>query len=144
MGISCDAGTPHPNREHAAIVGLLDVELQAGVVERRAGRRNLARDPREQAADRFVAVLERGHAEELVQRVERGAAVEQEAAVFEQPVLLRLVVVLVGDLADDLLDDVLDRHQALGAAELVEHDRHLLAPRLELLQELAQVLGVRE
>ena len=32
------------------------------------------------------------------------------------------LVMLVLDLADDLLDDVLDRHQALGAAELVDDD----------------------
>ena len=49
----------------------------------------------------------------------------------------RLVaVVLVVDFADDLLDDVLDRHQAVGAAIFVDHERQMDARRLHLRQQV--------
>jgi len=37
-----------------------------------------------------------------------------------------LLVVLVVDLPDDLLDEVLERHDPVGAAVLVDHDRQML------------------
>ncbi|OQC37728.1 MAG: hypothetical protein BWX64_01949 [Acidobacteria bacterium ADurb.Bin051] len=72
-----------------------------------------------------------------------GPAVVDRAAIGEQLPRRGLLVVLVGDLADDLLDQVLDRHQPRGAAVLVDHDRHLLPPGLELAQQLAERLGLR-
>ena len=55
---------------------------------------------------------------------------------------LRLDVVLVADLADDLLEQVLDRHEARGAAVLVDHDRDLHLLALELLEQLRHPLGL--
>ena len=55
---------------------------------------------------------------------------------------LGLDVVLVADLADDLLEQVLDRHQARGAAVLVDDDRALNLLALELLQQLGDTLGL--
>ena len=54
----------------------------------------------------------------------------------------RLAVVLVGDLADDLLDDVLDRHQAGGAAVLVDDDRHVRLVALHLAQQVVHRLAL--
>ena len=55
---------------------------------------------------------------------------------------LGLDVVLVADLADDLLEQILDRHEAGGAAVLVDDDRDLHLLALELLQQLRHALGL--
>ena len=55
---------------------------------------------------------------------------------------LRLDVVLVANLADDLLEQVLDRHEAGGAAVLVDDDRELRLLPLELLQQLGHALAL--
>ena len=52
-------------------------------------------------------------------------------------------VVLVAHLADDLLDDVLQRHHAVDAAELVDHDGHLQPALAQRLQERVQLDGGR-
>ena len=66
-----------------------------------------------------------------------------EAAVALVDDRLGLDVVLVANLADDLLEQVLDRHQAGGAAVLVDDDRALRLLALELLQQLRHALGLR-
>ena len=51
-------------------------------------------------------------------------------------------VVLVTDLAEDLFDEILERHEAGGAAVLVDHDGALNALMLEFAQQLADELGL--
>ena len=70
-------------------------------------------------------------------------AAEHERAVALVDDRLGLDVVLVANLADDLLEQVLDRHQAGGAAVLVDDDRDLHLLALELLQQLGHALGLR-
>ena len=53
-----------------------------------------------------------------------------------------LLVELVLDLADDLLEHVLDRDQAGGVAELVDHDRQVVAVGAEVAQQLVQALAL--
>ena len=50
-------------------------------------------------------------------------------------------VVLVANLADDLFEQIFDRHEARGAAVLVDDDRALQPLALELLQQIRNALG---
>ena len=69
--------------------------------------------------------------------VEAGARVGDEGIVRLPHDRRRLVaVVLVVDLADDLFDDVLDRHQAVGAAIFIHHQRQMNARGLHLRQQI--------
>ena len=69
--------------------------------------------------------------------VEAGARVGDEGIIRLPHDRRRFVaVVLVVDLADDLLDDVLDRHQAVGAAIFVHHQRQMDARGLHLRQQI--------
>ena len=89
--------------------------------------------------------------------LEAGARVGDEAVVGLAHDRRRLVaVVLVVDLADDLFDDVLDRHQAVGAAIFVDHQREMDPRGLHLrqqvdrphrrrhIEQLADDVGVRQ
>jgi len=100
-----------------------------------------------QAADRVVLVVGEVGAEAFVEILDRRQCVDHVAAVglrCDLRVAIDLVlVVLVVDLADDLLQDVLDRHQAGHAAVLVDHDRHVVARKPELLEQDVEALGFR-
>jgi hypothetical protein len=63
------------------------------------------------------------------QRVDRGLAV--------------LLVELVLDLADDFFQHIFDRDQPGRVAELVDHDRQVVAVRAEVAQQLVQPLALR-
>ena len=65
-----------------------------------------------------------------------GPAVDPRLVVGEPDDHRLLGVVLVLDLADDLLEQVLDRHEAGRPAVLVEHDRDVDLPPLELVEEV--------
>ena len=54
------------------------------------------------------------------------------------------VVVLVANLADDLLEQILHRHDARGAAVLVEHDRHVLLAPLEIREHVLDLRAIPE
>ena len=51
-------------------------------------------------------------------------------------------LVLVADVADQLFEDVLDGDQAGGAAVLVEDDRDVDLLQAEVVQQVAQRLGL--
>ena len=53
-------------------------------------------------------------------------------------------VVLVVDLTHDLLEHVLDGDDSRGAAVLVDDDRHVRASRLHVLEQLIDLLAVRD
>ena len=55
-----------------------------------------------------------------------------------------LDVVLVLDLADDLLEEVLDRDEAGGPAVLVEDDRDVDLPALELVKQVVDRRRLRD
>ena len=67
---------------------------------------------------------------------------DPQPAVAEVLDLGGLAVVLVGDLADDLLEDVLDRHQAGGAAVLVDDDGEVGLVALHLAQQVVDRLAL--
>ncbi len=93
----------------------------------------------DQPADRvvLVGVLEpQVGVEQLGEVIDVGAAVDA-GLILGQPDDHRLLgVVLILDLADDLLEEVLDRDQAGGPAILVEDDRDVDLPPLELVEEV--------
>ena len=69
-----------------------------------------------------------GHVHPLQQLVQGHAGVDEPARIVAgDDLLLTLGAVLVVDLADQFFQHVFHRHQALRAAELVQHDRHLRA-----------------
>ena len=96
----------------------------------------------DEAADGLEAVALDVDAEALGGRVDVDLGAEHEHAVALLDDRLGLDVVLVADLADDLLEHVLDRDQAGGAAVLVDDDRGLDLPALELAQQLRHALGL--
>jgi len=81
-------------------------------------------------------------AERLVDGRDVGIAGNALAAVGERvdAGLAVLVVELVLDLADDLFEHVFDGDQPGGVAELVDHDREVVAVGAEVAQQLVQVL----
>ena len=125
----------------AAGVGVEDLELvAAGRRDQLAAHRDAADQAEDQPADGVdvLAVLAGGEigADGGGQFVEVGAGVGEEAAVaVGNDRRARLLVVLVLDVADDHLDGVLHRHQAVGAAVLVDDQRHLHAARLHVGKE---------
>ena len=120
-------------------VGRLDRQPQAVDVDLVAGRRHAADAVVDQAADRvvLVLVLELEVACRTAREVvDVGPAVDPRLVVGQADDHRLLGVVLVLDLADDLLEQVLDRDQAGGPAVLVEDDRDVDLPPLELVEQV--------
>ena len=126
----------------AAALGLEHLDVQAVELERLADRRHAADARQHVAADGLEALGLDRDVEPLAHLVDARLGAEHPRAVALVDDRLGLDVVLVADLADDLLEQVLERHQAGGAAVLVDDDRHLHLPALELLQELGHALGL--
>ena len=57
------------------------------------------------------------------------------AGFFGDPIFVIVGVVLVFDLAHDLLDQILDGDKPINPAIFVDHQRHMLALGLHLLQQ---------
>ena len=81
----------------------------------------------------FSSLMPRCSSSSLHRRARRGD--EPELGVGDDVGRLRLVV-LVLDIADDLLDQVLDGDEAVGAAVLVDHQRHVDVRRLHADQQV--------
>src|SRR6478735_4501265 len=137
-----DARDEHGADAVAAAGGGLGLEAQAVRLDHRARDRDPAEVLGHQAADAVDVLLLDVEAEELVEVVDRVAGGHPDDAVVEGLDLDLLRVVLVRDLADDLLEDVLDRHQAGGAAVLVDDDGDVLSHRLHLREQRVDGLGV--
>ena len=91
-----------------------------------------------QAVDRIgVDVLLLRQTQLLVQIVHTSSAGDQPAAVGLLTEILGFLVVLIPDLAHQLLQDILQGNDALGAAVLIHHNRHVVV----LLPQGAQQLG---
>ncbi len=85
----------------------------------------------------LVGILEpEVRVEQLGEVVDVGTAVDAGLVVGEPHDERLLLVVLVLDLADDLLEEVLDGHQAGRPAVLVEDDREVDLPPLELVEQV--------
>src|SRR5207247_10341347 len=91
---------------------------------------------------RDVVVLE-GPPQGLREVVEAGPPVHDEAATVATDSGRSFHVVLVADLSDDLLEDVLQGDQPRGAAELVDDDREVGRPALELAELAVESLRLR-
>jgi hypothetical protein len=69
--------------------------------------------------------------------LDRRAGIGDQAAVRARQHLRALLnIVLVFDLADDFLDDILDGHEAVDAAELVDHQGHVDTRQPHLQQQI--------
>ena len=113
-------------------------------VDALADRRHAAEVRQQVAADRLEPFPLDLDAEPLRHLVDVHLAVEHEPAAAFVDDRLGLDVVLVANLADDLLEQVLDRHEAGGAAVLVDDDGDLRLLPLELLQQLGHALALRD
>ena len=85
-------------------------------------------------------VVERG-ADQVADGLEAGLAFDLPLAVAGLDELGLLLIVFVLDAADDLLDQILHRHQAGGAAVLVDNDRHVVLVALHLVEEFIGLLA---
>jgi hypothetical protein len=117
-------------------------ELQPADLHGLAAPRHVAQLVRDDAADGVERVFRQRHVERVVDLGDAGVAGHAHAAVGQRvdAALGIGVVEFVLDLADDLLEHVLDREQPGGVAELVDHDRQVVAVAAELAQQLVEVL----
>ena len=133
----------HVQRMQAARIGAGDAEREAAQGQFLAGFRQVADRGGDQAADGVVFVVVEVGAEAFVEIGDRGQRIDHELAVGlrrDEHRLVRVVVVLVVDLADDLLQHVLDGDQPGHAAVFVDHDRHVVARLAELAQQHVELL----
>src|SRR6266702_6597305 len=140
--------TGHPDLLDAPALLLDHGELPAALLDRLALDRDVAEPGHDEPSERLVQPLGQPEAGRLGQFVLAYHAVDEQRARHRgQPagdlVRRRLQVVLVGDLADQFLGQVLQRHQTVGAAVLVDDDRHLRAGRLQRLQDAVEVQALR-
>ncbi len=120
-------------------VGRLDRERQPVELDGVARRRDPTDTVVDEAADRVVLLLVLQlelDVEQLAELVDVRPPVDARLVVGEPDDHRLLDVVLVLDLADDLLEQVLDRDEAGRAAVLVEDDRDVDLPALELVEQV--------
>ncbi len=72
-----------------------------------------------------------------------GLALEKIAFRPQTRIETLVVVAFVGNFADDLLDDVLQRHQTQRRTVFVDHDSHVHLVRLEVAQQVIDLLMLR-
>src|SRR5687767_11180293 len=120
----------HLDRQLARLEGLPDVGHPAQLRQ-------------QVAAEGLETLTLDGDAQPVSHLVDADLAAEHEDAVPLVGHGLAFDVVLVPDLTDDLLQQVLHGHQAGGAAVLVQDDRQLGLPALQVLQQLGHALALR-
>ena len=137
---SCARGARDAHLADAPALGVDDLHVQAVDVERLADGRHMAEMAQQKSADGLEPFALDRHVQTIRNFIDVGRAAEDERPVAFVDDRLRLDVVLVANLAEDLLDQILERHEARGAAVLVDDDRALNALVLELAQQLADEL----
>src|SRR5712671_4612344 len=133
------AAADRENLAYAPTVGRFDREGQAVDLDPIARCRHASDPVVDEPTDRVVLVLvleAEVRVEQLGQVVDGRSPVEPRLVIGEADDHRLLDVVLVLDLADDLLEEVLDRDEAGRPAVLIEDDREVDLPALELVQEV--------
>ncbi len=116
-----------------------------------AGRGNSPQQEEHQPANRAHVGRQRAtavdHLQPFQEVVERHARIDEPTRIVPgDNLLFALGAVFVVDLANQFFQHVFHRHQALGAAEFVQHDRHLRPLLSETLQQFGdpQRLGYQQ
>ena len=111
-------------------------------LDRLAFGRNVAADGQHESADGVPVPGGQVGTEELVHLVHGHLARDPKLAAAEGHDQGLVDVELVDDLADELLDEVLERHDAGGAAVLVDDDGEMELAGLHLAHERGDTFGL--
>src|SRR5262249_34425610 len=125
----------------ALLVRVANDEGKTERLDLRADREHAPGMVNEEPAERFVVGALGDFGPEVGRKIVHG-----DGGVGEQPAVAQILdggffgVVFVADVADDHLEDVFEGDDPAYAAELVDHDRHVEAPRSHFAQHARDAL----